>query len=203
MRRGIEPEPAELAGWLERLAAARAGRRRGIGWWNSFYDELAALFEKDPSPLEGRRLLLDEEWKVHTVATPPDSKAAGAATVFFPPVRGRTEGIVDIDDTEELRIPKSLRRRIVLMHPGLEWRQRSGRTYRLTRARRFLEDAGLVKPYAARYLLELLRDILKRSRSRDVYRDALRLAFRLHAARDYDQRPALRELRLRVPVRGE
>jgi len=203
MSRGMKPESKELAGWLESLAAARARRRRGIGWWKSFYDEVAELFERHAPALEGRKLLLDEEWNVHPAATPSDPKVAGDAAVFFPPVRGRTEGIFDVDDTEDLRIPKSLRRRIVLMHPGLEWRQRTGRTFRLTRARRFLEDNGLVKPYAARYLLELLRDILRRSRSKEVFRDALRLAFRLHAARDYDQRPALRDLRLRVPVRGD
>jgi len=202
--RGMEPQSEELAGWVESIALAHQSRARGISWWDSFYEELAGVFVGHERHLEGRRILLDEEWEVRAAAGSGEGKNRTGPTVFFQPVRERAEGIIDIDAADDVRIPKTLQQRILFMHPELEWLERVGTTRRKTRSRSFLEESGLVKPYAARALLEHVRDLLnlKESRSHAVYRDSLRLAFRLQRTRDYDQRPALRDLRLRVPCRG-
>jgi hypothetical protein len=202
MSRDMGPTYNELADWSERLAAARAGRRPSISWWNSFYDELAEVFEHDGEHLEGRRILLDAENELRAAGTSGDDEQPRSPTVFFQPVRERAEGVVDIDAADDVRIPKTLRRRIVFLNPQLGWLERVGNTRRKKRSRVFLEEYDLVKPYAARSLLEHVRDLLQGSRSKEVSRDALRLAFRLQRTRDYDQRPALRDLGLRVPCRG-
>jgi hypothetical protein len=202
LSRDMAPTHEELADWSERLAAGRAGRRPSISWWNSLYDELADVFEHHGDDLQGRRILLDEENELRAAGTTGNDERADSPSVFFQPVRERAEGVVDIDAADDVRIPKTLRRRIVFLHPQLVWLERVGNTRRKKRARVFLEEHDLVKPYAARSLLEHLRDLLQESRSKDVSRDALRLAFRLQRTRDYDQRPALRDLGLRVPCRG-
>ena len=201
LNREMAPTPEEIAEWVERLAEAPAPKRT-ISWWNSFYDELAEVFEHDGEELEGRRILLDEENELRAAATSDEEAQSHSPAVFFQPVRERAEGIVDIDAADDVTIPKTLRRRIVFLNPKLSWLERAGNTRRKKRSRTFLERYDLVKPYAARSLLEHIRDLLLQSRSKEVSRDAIRLAFRLQRTRDYDQRPALRDLRLRVPCRG-
>jgi hypothetical protein len=198
LNRGMEPTGKETAVWVERVAENRARKKRALQWWNTFYDEIAQVLEEDGADLAGRRILLDEDWELRAAC----SSEAEDPTVFFQPVRQRTEGVVDIDAADDVHIPKTLRRRIVFLNPGLNWFERVGTTRKQSRARRFLERYDLVRPYAARSILEHLRDLLKGSRSKAVWRDALRLAYRLQRTRDYDQRPALRDLRLRVPCRG-
>ncbi|MHB8692120.1 MAG: sacsin N-terminal ATP-binding-like domain-containing protein, partial [Solirubrobacteraceae bacterium] len=202
LHRDMSPNPDELSDWVERIAVAQAkGRAPAMSWWNSYYDELADVFEDDGESLEGRKILLDEDGVITATAASDTEKQGSSPTVFFQPVRERAEGVVDIDEADDVRIPKTLRRRMVFVHPGLRWIERSGRTNKKRDARLFLERYDLVKQYSTRSLLEALRDLLRSSRSKDIFRDSLRLAFRLQRTRDYDQRPALRDLGLRVPCR--
>jgi len=125
----MTPTHTELAEWSEHLAEARAERKGAISWWNSFYDELAEIFEHEDAELRGRRILLDEEHELR-VAGNPETEDRRGPTVFFQPVRERAEGIVDIDEADDVRIPKTLRRRMVFLNPRLTWLERVGNTRR-------------------------------------------------------------------------
>lgn len=197
--RKMRPWPNELAGWVEQIAASQAAKAGAPMWWDSFYRELATAFEHGASHLAGRHILLDEEKKLRAAGNIQTQAPVPRPTVFFQPVREQAEGIVDIDVGDDVRIPKSLRTRIVFMNADLQWLERVGNTRRKTKSRVFFEEHGLIKPYSARSILEQIRSRLQESRSKQLYADALRLAYRLQRLRDYDERPALRDLGLRVP----
>lgn len=197
LSRGMEPTTDELAEWTEKVAES-ARSRRSLRWWNQFYEDVAILFEDDSSPLAGRRILLDEKGELQATISEGSDEVQGP-TVFFQPMRERAEGVVDIEATDDVSIPASLERQMVFLHRDLQWLERTGNQRRQKKSRRFLEDEGLVRPYAARTLLEHIGAILKKSKSKQVSSDALRLAFRLQRTREYDQRPSLRGLGLRVP----
>jgi hypothetical protein len=200
MGRGMEPTADEMAEWVQNVAES-ARKKRRISWWNQFYEDLALLFEHSSAALAGRRILLDEE-KVLQATAMKAAEGTRGPTVFFQPVRERAEGLIDIEASDDVSIPASLRREIVFLHPELEWLERDGSTRRKRQSRRFLEDEGLVRPYLARDLLEHIRELLSKSKSKTVSSDALRLAFRLQRTRGYDHRPSLGDLGLRVPTRG-
>ena len=196
----MRPNAGEIGKWAETLAQHQLRKRKNAKWWNLFYDELAVLLlHEEGDELFGCRILLDEDRSLRMAGPPDDASTKTEPIVFFPPVRQRVKGLVDLDAADEIFIPKTLRRRFVFMHPDLKWLRSEGKQTRVQKAsRRFLEDNNLVQPYGARALLEHVRDLLKHSRSKAVFRDTLRLAFRLHQTREYDQRPALRDLGLRV-----
>ena len=89
-------------------------------WWNLFYDELAVLLlHEEGDELFGCRILLDEDRSLRMAGPPDDASTKTEPIVFFPPVRQRVKGLVDLDAADEIFIPKTLRRRFVFMHPDL------------------------------------------------------------------------------------
>jgi hypothetical protein len=198
--RGMEPEPSELAEWAEAVAMGPLSEKRKIGPWRRFYDELERAFGDDGEELVGKRILLDEDWNVQPAGLAEDLDHPTDPTVFFQP-RERAEDFVDVDAAGDIRIPKTLRRWIVFVHGDLNWLERVGKTQQRTDARRFLEENDLIQRYQARTLLERLKGIATTTKSQKVFSDALRLAYRLQRTRAEDERPALRELGLRVPTR--
>lgn len=201
--RAVAPSSREIAEWAERLAAKHVKKRLSITWWNSFYDDLAVALAEDPEALAGRAVILDEEAVLRPAGGfEDDADDARGPTVFFQPRQERGEETDEIDPADEVSIPKSLRRRIVFVHPRLTWLERVGTTRRKKESRKFLEDNALIRPYLAETLLEHVRDLLAQTKSKAVYSDALRFCFRLQRTSGFVERPRLHELQLRVPVEG-
>ncbi len=197
--RGMTPEASELAGWVEEIATGPLAAKQKIGPWRRFYDELGRAFGDDGAELVGKRILLDEDWKVQPAGLAEDLDRPTNPTVFFQP-RERADDFVDTDAAGDIHIPKTLRRWIVFVHGDLNWLERSGKTRKQTAARTFLENNDLIQRYQARTLLERLRSIATTTKSQKVFSDALRLAYKLQRTRAEDERPALRDLGLRVPT---
>lgn len=195
----LDPEPERLAGWVELMVAAMAAERMPISQWSAVYTDLALLFAGRADALRGRAVLLTDDWQLRpcAAATRPGERANPAdATPFFPPARQRVEDEDEVDPDADLDLPRSLSRRMFYVHRELVWylnRQQ-------TPARRFLQNSGLVRRFDTRSILDHIRGVLGRTRSPEVARDALHLAFNLTRSAASVKRTDLREFGLRVPT---
>lgn len=191
---GLEPE--ELASAVEQMAAHCLQAEMSLSNWDLLYDDLACLFEKYPSALASRRVLLADD---HTLR--PCAGAAGVSrtrrrqTPFFPPVRQRTDDEEEVDADLDVSPPAALRDRIFYLHHGLSWYDENREQ---TRARRFFQSSRLVHRFEVRTLLEQLRPILEDSRSPRLHRQALQFVYALRRTA-VSGRTDLAALGLRVP----
>ncbi len=205
----LKPPPEQVAGWTEAVARQLHRREKGISppaaAWIDFYDDLPRAFLGETGrALAGRRILLGEEKELLETwsdADSPQTRGKIRRAVFF--ARTALED-PDADATDDSSVPGSLRRVLTRVHPDLDWfvpgegrRNRPGRV--------FLEQHDLVRIPRIQDLLRLVERVLHRSRSTQVWRDALLFVYRL--TRPGSRRPDLRtlgleRLGLRVPAGG-
>lgn len=178
----MHPSPETSAGWVESLAERlKPAGESQPGRWTGFYDDVAQAFADDPQVLRGRRIVLDQEGRLRPALGGEAGTGNDNQTIFFHPEDASSDGNVQVP-----RKLKALRRRMAFTHPDISW-GRPGRT--------FLENHRLVRPYRSDRVFEALSDLLARSPSAALCRDALVFAFR--------QFPALTEAeRRRLPVIG-
>ncbi|MFD9327832.1 sacsin N-terminal ATP-binding-like domain-containing protein [Streptomyces sp. NPDC060065] len=151
-----------------------------LAQWSELYEDLAVLFQDEGHVLHGRKLLLAEDGTLrdanHPAArTGSPRKVSGRGArreAFFQPVRA------DMNPAEAPSVPALLGRRLFSLHPGLVWNDHSKRGRRLP-ARTFLEDAGLVRPFDMRGLLDHVRQALGASTDHRLRLQALQFVFRL------------------------
>ncbi|WP_433919792.1 DUF3883 domain-containing protein [Streptomyces canus] len=151
-----------------------------LAQWSELYEDLAVLFQDEGHVLHGRKLLLAEDGTLRH-ANHPAARAVSPRKVsgrgarreaFFQPVHA------DMNLAEAPSVPALLGRRLFSLHPGLVWNDHSKRGRRLP-ARTFLEDAGLVRPFDMRGLLDHVRQALGASTDHRLRLQALRFVFRL------------------------
>ena len=197
---GFKAEGRLRADWVEKVARAIHARRSRPRTWDSFYDDLAKIFEHDASALRGRTILLGDDGQLHS--SPPDDDGQDHPLVFFPPARERTDEDDEVEADVDLKPPASLRRALILMSEELRWTRQDGPLRRRTPARRFLEDSKLVRRFRTVDLLEHIGRALARSNRVDLARDALRFTFSLSMATRSVRQRDLQAVGLRVPTRG-
>ncbi|MFG3545901.1 sacsin N-terminal ATP-binding-like domain-containing protein [Streptomyces sp. NPDC047725] len=196
----LEPDRETLAGHVERIVATlprpasrpapsspAAPRPRSaprpdavLDQWSELYEDLAVLFQDDGHVLRGRKLLLAEDETLRRANHPAarssfPRKVSGRGArreAFFQPVRA------DMNLAEAPSVPALLGKRLFSLHPGLVWNDHSKRGRRLP-ARAFLEDAGLVRPFDMRGLLDHVRQALGASTDHRLRLQTLRFVFRL------------------------
>jgi hypothetical protein len=207
MGREMTPHLEELAAWMESIAAAMP-KSGDLDAWDGLYDDVAVCFNDRPDALRGRRILLDEEGKLRTCGQSEEGAVSAGRrvaqpTVFFPPARERGESLsVEMEEADPgMRIPRGLRSRVTYMHPGLTWSVRDGRTRRKP-SQDFFERHGLIQPYRAGALLQVVRDVLAHSTSKRIYEDTLRFVYRLYTAAGAPHDFGITDIHLRVPTRG-
>ncbi|GCB53477.1 sacsin N-terminal ATP-binding-like domain-containing protein [Streptomyces sp. NL15-2K] len=192
----LEPARETLAGHVERIVAtlprptshpapstpaARSLRPDAApDQWSQLYEDLAVLFQDDGHVLRGRKLLLAEDGTLRHANHPArragsPRKASGRGAwreAFFQPVRA------EMNLAEAPSIPALLGKRLFSLHPGLVWNDHSKRGRRLP-ARTFLEEAGLVRPFDMKGLLDHVRQALGTSTDHRLRLQTLRFVFRL------------------------
>ncbi|AJC59468.1 DUF3883 domain-containing protein [Streptomyces sp. 769] len=192
----LEPGREALAEHVERIVASlplpasfspapslpRPGPKSGaaLDQWSALYEDLAALFHDDGHLLRGRKLLLAEDGTLRHANSPAEragspGKQSGRGArreAFFQPVR------TEMHRAEAPAVPALLGKRLFSLHPGLVWNDRSERRRRLP-ARTFLEEAGLVRPFDMRGLLDHVRQALRTSSDHRLRLQTLRFVFRL------------------------
>lgn len=203
--RKMAPSLDQVAVWAEAVAVsmATAARKRAGTFdpevWMGLYDDLAEVYGRgDSAPLRGRRLLIDDDHRIHR--TWGAAGADKATAIFFP--RGE---IPDVDDvTRDISIPKTLGRHLAYLHADIPWRALNPVTRRPENrpGREFLDRSGLVRMPRTQSILERLATVLRETRDKQVHADALRLVYSLTTVRPYAQSPKVSELHLRVPTVG-
>ncbi|MFI0220291.1 sacsin N-terminal ATP-binding-like domain-containing protein [Streptomyces lydicus] len=186
----LEPGVEALAEHVERIVEALSlpaplptpppSPVAALEQWNDLYEDLAALFQDDGHVLHGRKLLLAEDGALHHTNYPAAKAGSHGQRgdrgtrreAFFQPVR------TEMNLAEVPSVPALLGKRIFYLHPGLVWNDGSERRRRLP-ARTFLEEAGLVRPFDMRGLLDHVRRALSASTDRRLRLETLRFAFRL------------------------
>lgn len=194
------PGPERLADWVEAMMAAMVADRPPISDWEAAYADLAILFTRTADALRGRSVLLTDEWELRPCAAAArtnDPAAAPAATPFFLPARQRVDDEDEIDPDAELDLPRSLSRRVFYVHRDLTWHVNRQQTP----ARRFLQNNNLVRRFDMRGIFDHVRGELARTRSAEIARDALHLAFNLTRASGFGK-VDLKGLGLRAPTAG-
>jgi hypothetical protein len=198
---GIDASAETIADWAEEVASYLHGQAFSPTQWDAFYDDLAVLLAAKGKVLQGRRILLDDEGELRACGVrEDDTKTRPQVTMFFQPMRDRSEDDEEVDAGVDLKIPSSLRKYLSFMHPDLTWYTRSGNTQRRKASRHFFQDARLVQPYRTRDLLEHVGNLLARTHSQERWRDALKWTYNVHKARPETDGPALDELHLHVPT---
>ncbi|WP_106399955.1 sacsin N-terminal ATP-binding-like domain-containing protein [Actinocorallia populi] len=193
LRHPVEPGLEVLASHVEKIVSdlPRPGQREDVGSWNEVYTDIAGLFGKDGTVLQGRRLLLADDGSLRPCNEAGARGKAAGRDGFFAPIRGE-------DNVEDgLNLPQQLRKRMFLLHPGLVWRSADGRS--LSQARIFLENNGLVRRFDAAGLLDHVKAALKDSTSRELRWQALKFVFRLHRSRRSSGSLSVRDVGLWVP----
>ena len=200
--RSLAPGFTPIAAWAEAIALSLAAAARRNGnlhgeAWIRLYDDLAEIFGRhDVSALRGRRILVDDEMRVHP--TWGGASTDGSPAIFFP-----MREIADGDDaSRDVSIPKTLGRHLAYLHRDIPWRSRNPETKRIENrpGRDFLDRTGLVRMPRTQSLLERISVVLRRSKNKQMHADALKLVFNLTGVRSYSQTPAVSDLNLRVPT---
>lgn len=199
---GIDPSADTIADWAEEVAAYLHSKKFDPKEWDAFYDDLADLLEGRGSILQSRRILLDDEGKLRACGARDDDEKGSRVTVFFQPMRDRSDDDEEVDATVDLKIPRSLRTHLCYVHPELTWYTKSGNSQSRKTSRNFFQNAKLVRPYRTRDLLEHVGQLLSRTKNQERWRDALRWTFNIHKARPETDGPALDELHLHVPTQS-
>lgn len=214
----LEPARETLAGHVERIvatlprptshpapstpAATPLRTDAALDQWSQLYEDLAVLFQDDGHVLRGRKLLLGEDGRLryanHPVwrsGSPRKASGRGARReAFFQPVRA------EMNLAEAPSIPALLGKRLFSLHPGLVWNDHSKRGRRLS-ARTFLEEAGLVRPFDMRGLLDHVRQALGTSTDHRLRLrlQTLRFVFRLWQPRRSSGGTTVSSLGLYIP----
>lgn len=193
----LEPSDDEIATGAESLAAGAEKRAFNKRWWEQFYDELADLVS-DPTSLQGRHLLIDDDEQVRRCWN-PNAKRTGS-TPFFSP---RTVGVSDEDPPEvDLRIPGTLKRQIFFVNQRLTWTTKSGSSRVRTAGRRMLDDGDLVKDYQASELFSVLGRALGNKPSAARSQDALKWIYDFVRSREEVPWSEIAGVQFRVPTAG-
>jgi hypothetical protein len=198
---GIWPVDERAADWAERVAEHLQRQPFRAQEWDAFYGDLAKYPWDDAEVLIGRRLLIDDEGRLHRAGRGQDGEKT-RDVMFFPPAKDRTEDDEQVDAGADLSIPTSLKKHICFLHPDLTWHRQESQTLKRTPARNFLQNEGLVSRYDTRGLLEHVSSILRHTESRQIRADALRWTFALQRAAGASRRLGLDKLRLHIPTTG-
>lgn len=184
----MNPSPATSAGWVESFAERLkpAGELLPSPRWPGFYDDIAQAFADHPEALRGRRIILDQEGRLRPALGGEATADKSKQTIFFHPHDDADDGVAQVP-----RNLKALRRRMAFTHPGVSW-GRPGRA--------FLESHRLVRPYRPDRVFEALSDLLARSPSDALCRDALAFAFRQFPALTEAERRRLPSIGFRLPT---
>lgn len=191
---GLSPDRSTLADWSEVVADRLARTKLNPRTWESFYADLAAEFSAEPEALRGRKLVIDDDGRLHKCAPRRDDEEVKGAIVFFPP----RDAAADDDEALNVRIRGSLRRRIVFVNESIRWLDDSRRA---TPARQLFDSNRLIRPFDRRSLIEHVGRVLRNARSANTFSEALSFAYELHRGRG-TAKLDLRSTRLRVPTQG-
>jgi hypothetical protein len=151
---GLQPNDQEVADWVEQTAARleRASPER----WNRFLSEVALVFQdRDPTALQGRAILLDDQRKIRSAGPwPAGQDSRSSPTVFTPP-----QATDDKASDDLVHVPPSLRRNLCFLHRDLRLRERGPRRERTPLAD-LLSRARLVEQFDLATVLQHLRRTL-------------------------------------------
>lgn len=178
------PSPETVADWCEVLARSLpapdsdATAQR----WGAYYDDLHQAFAAGAGPLKGRLVVLDSSGTLRATLG-GDSGREG--TLFFSPEQTGPDPAPRVPS--DLRV---LRARIAFTHPDISWSKT---------ARLFFENAQLVREYRTDRVFDALRDLLAKSSSDPLRRDALAFAFRQFPSLNSAQRASLSTVGFFVP----
>lgn len=184
----MRPSSRTAAAWVERVAERLqpSGEARPDPLWADFYDDLAQAFADHSEDLRGRRIILDQDGRLWPALGGAETAGKSEQTVFFHPEDEGGNGTAQVP-----KALKALRRRMAFTHPGIAW-GRPGRT--------FLEAHRLVRPYRPGRVFEALRDLLAKSPSDALCRDALSFALRLFPSLTEVERRRLPQTGFRLPT---
>lgn len=171
----------------------KAKKKLNFSQWDAFYQDIAKIFKGDAkieSALSGKKFLLCQDMKLRGCYANVDENKH--APVFFHPE-------LNINKTEgdgQFNIPASFKRYLAFMHPSLKWYE--GRHGEQKDSRKFLSN--IVKGYETAELLKVIQNVLTRTQSDRVRRDALVWIFKIHAKVDINFN--FETLNLYVPVKS-
>ena len=188
----MDPDSTQIADWLEDCASALVRRRASVAEWVGFYGDLPSLFRRSAADLGGKKILLCSDGKLRAgepIGNTPEQSGTGTGrlSVSFPPKQGNEDLV---------RLPKTLSKGIAFVSDDLDWYGES-----LSRARTFLTERGLVRPYNTAELIAQVERLLVRSTSGARAIQALQWVFRLHRSSKKKGRPvSVAGTQLKVPT---
>lgn len=205
---GMEPSDDVAAEWFEVVASALAEQAAGSERWNAFYADMANCFKppRNAQVLQRKKILLDQDGKLRRAG--PWDVVEGSTkdpTVFFPPRRS-TDAADDleddvVEDEEELRVPRSLRRAVSYLNEGVTLRRVEAGRIRRTPVMDLLEEGKLVERFNRHALLAHIRRVLRGQVGIGTQADALRWVYLQFRSSRAGLR-GLEQLGLRVPTTG-
>lgn len=197
----LAPTPADVAAWIEKVAAEVQASELDLDEWRAFYDDLAVIFSSG-EPLYGRRIILTDTGDLVPADQPPSSTGGTRGgsrrqrAVFFAPKTAGTEDDDAVDTDLDISPPASLDKRIVFLHRDLDWYDGPQQTP----GRKFLQDQRLARQFRTASLLSHLGQVMSGNPSDTLKRDSLDFAFRLFATNPTKHSKELADVGLAVPV---
>ncbi|MBI3796663.1 MAG: hypothetical protein HY268_06805, partial [Deltaproteobacteria bacterium] len=170
--------------------------------WASFYEDLATIFQAEPLPLRGKKILLGSTNQLLAADdTPTDRRKGRQADIYFSPVVGQDSGEAEVDTTPipVQDLPETLRDSFAFLHPKLLWNDANRRK---TKARLFLEP-HFVLDYRKEDILRTLGEVTRDDRTGQKARlDALEWAFRVWSSGRALSDSEVAAARFRVPAQS-
>lgn len=170
----MHPGDDSVADWVESVAKSLHTRQVATSTWTDFYTDLTVLFdESSGSALRGRRIILDQRYRLRAAMDEDNTKPAAPVLFIAPSADEDGE-----EATVATRIPDALARRIVYTHNDIQWAGNKAQNRRS--ARNLFINAGLARGYGLDQLLELIRNLMRANPSPHIQSAALEYGFALY-----------------------
>ena len=180
-RHSFNPEPKDVAHWVEVLAKNLLLVNATKEQWAQFYNEIAEVMHFDSKHLFGKKIFLSANG---TLVAAEKEETEGIENkkgnkrhqfdLYLPPTQRSSGESSDMDETED--IPESIQKRFALLSGSIDW---SDNDNGCCFAKDYFVRSNLIEEYKTREIMRTLSNITRKEQDSNIKSAAFEWAFKL------------------------